>query len=270
MTFDTFDAAKLTDDLINRLKDEGFKFRNKKRGHNNYVYNRYIATHEERGVKAIITLHTQEHSKQVQIGFETRGLRNRYNSYQPPNTQYGDFCLHAFKNPANGTHPQDPELFLIRTLQTIAAMKGEPSTIAKLTNRDDLYPPLKFDAPVYEEDDKHKDRKIVRMKHVYALCRVKGIAVIGDNLKITLDGMYDPNQECWFYITGDSAKSESSASLDLIVAYSDDELVYYPVRHGKVTSDFTPVNTYINFKAFTELDRDLIEKAIAFYLRDLC
>lgn len=270
MDFAEFQPEAIAADLIARLKVGGFKFRNKKRGYSPNVYNRYTATHEGRGVKVEILSHVAETSKKIVAEFEVREATGRYNRHQPAGTNYGDFHCQILERPDPAfVNRVDPATFADRVLEAIP-LAGAPSRVVKMAGRADLYPALRFETPSFEEDGQFTDRKTVQIRNVFSACRVKGVAVIKDDLKVTLEGSYNPKAECWFLVSGESASKASSASLDILVAYDGEDLVYYPVRHNKVTSDFTPANTFINYKAFTELDRELIERAVCFYVRDLC
>ncbi len=272
MTYDEFDPEVVSADLIARLRAADFKFRNKKRGYGQNIYNRYVATNDERGVKVEILSHHQDTSKKIAVSFETRDAAGHYRTIQPPGTAYYDFHYHrlAKPDPAFEKNNHDIAGFADNVMLTVATLAGAPPRVAKMKGRTDLYPPLRFENPSFVEDCSHQDRKTVKIQNVLSACRVKGVALIKDDLKVSLEGAYRPNVECWFLISGESASKASSASLEILVAYDGEDLVYYPVRHNKVTSDFTPTNTFINYRAFTELDRDLIERAVAFYLRDLC
>ncbi len=52
----------------------------------------------------------------------------------------------------------------------------------------------------------------------------------------------------------------------MVVSMTDDEMVYYPVRNGKITNIMRPENTYIDFEQISEVDEEIIRRAIEEFL----
>lgn len=156
-------------------------------------------------------------------------------------------------------------------LPELLTLQGKTVTAPRITTKAALFPPLRFSADMIGEHQQNWKGGVlwITLKNVYRCCRVKGIAILQDDLRISLDGTYKPGEQCWFYIIGETANRESKASPEIIVSEIDGDLVYYPVRSNRVTDDLQPRNTYVDYAAFTELDRVLIEKAIESYLQGL-
>jgi hypothetical protein len=146
----------------------------------------------------------------------------------------------------------------------VATMRGAEVTDPILRNKADLYPPLRFTKPFVvlgNCDGKQKSK----IDHVFANCVVEKIVTINDDLSV-VDSLDAPGQDCWLLVGGFTAKRESGASPEIIVSLRDGELVYYPIRHRRIIDEFQPKNTKIDYLAFTELDRILIDHAVQRFL----
>jgi hypothetical protein len=229
---------------------------------------RWLSTNEERGVKLVVIAGLDSSGANLQILAHVRDSRGRYIKRWLNRSAYIGVTNYA-KNPG------DVDGIINALVSEIRDLRGDPVTNAPLQTIDDLadFPPLHFDRPYVVQGQVKADGSNIRpgrwhVKHAYDDVIVRGVAVIKDDLKVSLEGSSTPNTECWFFITGSSA-GPSNGNPDIIVTERDGKLVYYPVRNNKVTNDLKPKNTYIDYETITELDKMLIEQAIAAYLAKL-
>ncbi len=215
----------------------------------------WIATHKERGVRFAIQqqikaglVHSPFHSKEhIDIDCKLR-------------TERGTMRTHYMHN----YFEIETDKQVDECIKTLLALNGAVVSNPPIVKKSQLYKPLNFAASMISDVGTW-----TALHCVYQSCKILGIAAVANDLRISLDGVYKPGEECWFYIIGEAAGKLSGASPEIIVREIDGELVYYPIMNKRITNNFKPLNTYIDFTAFTELDKLLIEKAIERYLKEM-
>ena len=256
----TFDVQAGANRLIELLKPEGFK------GKQTQAKDRYwkwLIKNPERAVNVALEGHDDYGTHSLQITVSVRDSRGRM---KLAGTKKRTWIVASERN----KHYEDPAVFdthLQNLAREIGSLRGEEVSDRPIKTIKDLdwFKPLDFTKPQFEQGEKEW-ANWVYLKHAYVSAMVKGIASIARNLKVSVDDSSTPDAECWFYIIGSFSSKQSGAAPEIIVTERDGRLVYYPVRMGKVTNDLTPTNTYIDYKAFTELDSLLIQRAIEYYL----
>lgn len=212
-----------------------------------------------------LTIHAVSVERGVKIRFQADALVEPVDAYIDVDIQVRDYRGRMVKSRTiyrSLRSQQDVE----DALPKIAALRGSEVTKPLLRRKEDLYEPLRFTKPFLGDGTPNrKGQKRSILDHVFASCHVDSIVTIQDDLSI-VQGAETPDRECWFLINGASASKDSSAHPDIIVSERGGELVYYPLRGKRITDEFQPKNTHIDFLAFTELDRMLIDHAIQRFL----
>ncbi len=272
-----FDHTHVLSALVEAARAEGYTIRKIKRlpfinGITKEHYERYSARNDERGIKFAFELtlryiRDQITVKIIRIEREVRDYRGRFlksTGDQLRITKDGNNRL-WFGRP-DGTWRS----WLGDAIEAIKSARGETVTKPQVKTADGLasFPPLKFDKPAYVwgKPDDNAGPPIYSFNCFYKWCRVRGIATILPDLKVSVDEACQPGADPWFYITGECMAKRSGARSEIIVNERDGALVFYPVRNDRVTNDLTPLNTYIDYSQITELDAVLVEKAIAKFL----
>lgn len=285
--FNDFDTACILTTLVNTAKAEGYTIRKVVRPpvvdmSTTSCFERFSARNNERGVKLSfeVTLSYKNVGsdltvKAVTIHKEFRSNRGRYLSTQVSGDDKIRFGFQSISQPWMGMGNSTWRDWLDKKVAEIKRARGETVTDPFIDKAIGLkeFKPLKFDQsgyvwgkpPAYNRDDKD----VMSVRAFYSYCRVKGFATILPDLRVNIDETSKPGAEPWFFIVGECISKRSGASPEIIVSEQDGELVFYPVRKGRVTNDLQPLGTYIDFSQMSEIDGALVEKAIAKYLEAL-
>jgi hypothetical protein len=254
--FDVETCLKLINDA---LVEEGYKPRitQKATSHGDAIYYGCSYSHNERGVRfAISTIRYQSgQSDRIDVTMFLRSkrgtMRKAYHNavprslYQPSYQTSYDWKKHCDE--------------FIRAIPTI---KGEAATKPK--GRTQLSKPFRFDKPSLSIVPSFNFTVVART-HFFDSCRVLRPVTIADNLKISAEDVVKPNAESWFHIKGDMS-GMSSGQPEMVVTMEDDELVFFPVMYGKVTTELIQEGSYINFNKVTADDAAIVRMAIDDYL----
>ncbi len=265
-----FDIVHVMNTLLETFKNAGYIVRKVQKppyiGHRNntYVYERYSARNDSRGVKYSLesTVSTTDggtvDSKCIEVNTEIRDIRGRY-------LKSRGYRLNI-TNQSNNFGPKDLwREWLADTVTVINDARGETVTDPLLNGKNSLnaFPPIKFDKPGYTYEKPDGGGPVAwTMNCFYRSCRVRGVATILPNLKVNVDEVMKPGTHPWFYIIGECLAKRSGAQPEIIVSEQNGALAFYPVRNGRVTNELQPLNTYIDYTKITEIDAILVEKAI--------
>ncbi len=288
------DFAVATDQILKTLKSSGYTVRlvhknNKRSTHLvDSIISRWCADNKTSGVKLVI-VYTISHQKVIthQSGstklLHTNGdvyrtlsikcrCRDERGRFPLRDLQYGYLHLEDssvyYPSPINSS-PRTPQEYVDKLCDELKNVTGVTVKEPIVTSMAEMGPPLKFDKPGYDEVFGFNNVPLVGMRCVYYRCRVMKMVAILPNLKLDTISLTSPNVEPWFLIAGESVDKKSKANVEIVVREIDGELVYYPVRSYRITNDYQPLGTLIDFKAFTELDRFIIDKAIGKFLKTL-
>ncbi len=279
----TFDPLAFAKDLMAHLPDFNFKKTISSVGRT-----RFLATNLERRVRLTIEVEIDNRKRTYSsddmdefrtFSIEYRLTNNRGTWKEKRSASYLN-RLHAqtqhprFRGKKGVIVPMEEEqAHLIGCRDTLVAeingLRGEVVDNAPMKTIKDLYPPILFDMPSIVIGELRDHRKVVICKHGFVECHVRSIVSVKPDLKISVEEAVTPGAECWFLIVGEFASKASGATPEIIVTERDGKLVYYPILRGKITNDFQPDNTFIDFKSFTELDGKMIEQAIAEFMKKL-
>lgn len=230
---------------------------------------RWSASHDQRGVKVSATFYNIHDGtfaaiigKTLEISVRTRTHRDTYRK-----GLHNRFTVRVGSEVYGGRH--DHNRWLDNIAKALAATNGETVTAPIIRSKSALadFPPFRFDRPTYAIDATlAKGRKTVVMKAFFRDCVVHGAASILPSLKVSLAEVATPGAEPWFYVKGDIWAKRSGAVGELVVSMTDDGMVYYPVRNGKITNIMRPENTYLDFEQVSEIDEEIIRRAIEEFL----
>lgn len=156
---------------------------------------------------------------------------------------------------------------LSKDIKDVLALKGHPKK-PKL-NVTDLPSPLKFGQDKFTTEPHHGGFERCEFNRNIRQCVVKGVAVVGKNLSVTLDAT-QTNADPWFFMEVWGLKDSSE---HIIVKPDGDELVFFPTRGKKnifVSDNYNPGNKQIDFTQFSSADAEVVEFAMARYVQQLC
>lgn len=275
---DSIDLDQITLEILATAKEQGYTVRQTKdetapseSGGSIICLRRWNLHHEERGVRiCFFTTHVTDKAgitmeKRAKAEISRRTDRGRYPIADKNNTIFGT------KRGMFGPYVNDDwKEWLKHNVSIIVNARGEAVTdpIAKGAGLA-AFPPMKFDKSAYSIKKDGTNNLSATVTNFYASCRVKGVATVMPDLKVSVDNTMTPGAEPWFYITGSCGAKRSGASPEIIVSEQDGELVFYPVLRGKVSSELKPQNTYIDYNLITEIDGTLVQMAIQKFLDDL-
>jgi hypothetical protein len=277
-----FDHAHVLSTLVETAREEGYTIRQVKKptyegshqGATKYYYERYSARNDERGIKyafelTLTSVSSRITGKIIKIDKKARDHRGRFLRSTRDQLSITDRTDHNnWFGHKNGTW----RTWLGAAVNAIKQARGKTITEPQIKSTNDLasFPPLKFNKPAYEWGvPSCGGPPAYSLRCFYKSCRVRGVATILPNLKVSVDEACQPGANPWFYVVGECLAKRSGAQPEIIVSEKDGVLVFYPVRNNRVTNNLKPLNTHIDYSQITELDAVLVEKAIAKFLESI-
>lgn len=263
MTFDDFDPDQLALIFIDSLRLLGY--RTSSANQQNKAPSRYFtARHNGRGVRISIRIMENPTIKNFMIVAKTRDDRGVYHLVHPPSAIHEHFAVRLHEQSPHSLLPNVLAKFIKEITVWLHSLHGQLVTKPLTKYLSQLSRPLRFQrASIATIADRHGG---LELTNLYRDCVVLGIVTINNDLRLNPANINKPGIDCWFHIIGAPAPRESSARLELIVQKRRGELVYYPVRSGKISDQFRAYGTAIDYRNFTKLDRKLIELTITRYV----